>query len=218
MNNYTVYKHTSPSGKIYVGITSRNPIKRWNGGTGYINNEYFTRAINKYGWNNIQHEILFTGLSKEEAETKEIELIALYRSDERDYGYNIQHGGNAIGKHAEETKMKIGKANKGKLPWNTGKHRDEETRKKLSDYHTGTHLSQETKQKISLAHKGRKQDAEVVRKRAESCRKKVKCVETGEVFASVKQAGCFAKVVSTAVSACLKGKTQTAGGYHWEYV
>ena len=30
-NNFTVYKHTSPNGKVYIGITMQNPIRRWNG-------------------------------------------------------------------------------------------------------------------------------------------------------------------------------------------
>lgn len=47
MNNYIVYKHTSPSGKIYIGITSKVPRKRWSNGNGYLNNDYFTKAIKK---------------------------------------------------------------------------------------------------------------------------------------------------------------------------
>ena len=69
---YTVYKHTTPSGKIYIGITSNDPKYRWKNGYGYMNNKYFFNAIKKYGWNNISHEILFTGLSEEEAYSKEI--------------------------------------------------------------------------------------------------------------------------------------------------
>lgn len=48
MNNYTVYMHIAPNNKIYIGITSKKPKYRWNNGTGYINNDYFTRAIKKY--------------------------------------------------------------------------------------------------------------------------------------------------------------------------
>lgn len=29
MNNYIVYKHTIPSEKVYIGITSMKPEKRW---------------------------------------------------------------------------------------------------------------------------------------------------------------------------------------------
>lgn len=68
-------------------------------------------AILKYGWNNIEHELLYSGLSKEEAEAKEIELIAFYGSVEN--GYNIDHGGNTTGTHSIETRNKISIANKG---------------------------------------------------------------------------------------------------------
>ena len=163
--SYTVYKHISPSGKIYIGITSKKPEKRWNGGLGYLHNEYFLRAIHKYGWENIKHEILFNDLTKEEAEQKEIELIAQYKSDEKEYGYNIQHGGSSNGKHSEETKIKIGLANKGRHPWTYGNHHSEETKAKISDYHKETHLAEETKQKISEALKGRKQDVVTIQKR-----------------------------------------------------
>lgn len=66
MNDYSVYCHTSPSGKKYVGI-SKNPVKRWNSGRGYSKNYRFARAINKYGWDSFRHEILADGLSAEEA-------------------------------------------------------------------------------------------------------------------------------------------------------
>ena len=51
-NNYTVYMHISPSNKRYIGITSKSVNKRWNNGLGYIKNDHFWRAIQKYGWNN----------------------------------------------------------------------------------------------------------------------------------------------------------------------
>lgn len=178
MGNYVVYKHTSPSGKVYIGITSKKPYKRRNGGLGYINNAHFTRAINKYGWNNIIHEIVFTGLSKEEAEAKEIELIAYYKSDNRAYGYNIEHGGNSVGKMAEETKLKIGVANKGKTPWILGKHHSEETKNKIREAQKGRKLSDEIKRKISVAHKGKKQSKESIEKRVKKLRGQKRTAET----------------------------------------
>lgn len=95
MNNktYVVYSHTSPSNKKYIGITRQIPTKRWANGNGYKNNKYFSKAIEKYGWNNIKHEILFEGLSHDEACNKEIELIARYNTTNKDYGYNITKGG-----------------------------------------------------------------------------------------------------------------------------
>lgn len=55
---YTVYMHVSPSGKRYIGITSQKVEKRWANGKGYKTQQYFYRAIKKYGWNNFQHIIV----------------------------------------------------------------------------------------------------------------------------------------------------------------
>ena len=91
---FTVYMHTSPNGKRYIGITSQRPVRRWgSNGYGYIDNLYFWRAIQKYGWDNFKHEILFEDLTKEEAEQKEIELIAFYDSTNPSKGYNMTAGG-----------------------------------------------------------------------------------------------------------------------------
>lgn len=113
--NYVVYKHTSPSGKVYIGITCQNPPeKRWMNGRGYKYNEYFSRAISKYSWQNFLHEILIENLTQQEAEQKEIELIAYYKSADRNFGYNLDLGGTGAGKVSEETKRKMSEAGKGK--------------------------------------------------------------------------------------------------------
>ena len=95
---YYVYKHTFPNKKIYIGITSLNPKNRWESGSGYAKQKFMHNAITKYGWNNIKHEILFINLTKEEAEQKEKELIAYYKSNIKEYGYNIDNGGLGNGK------------------------------------------------------------------------------------------------------------------------
>ena len=65
---YTVYRHTSPSGKIYIGITKHLNVKiRWCNGSSYVGCPIFYKAILKYGWDNIKHEILFNNLTKERA-------------------------------------------------------------------------------------------------------------------------------------------------------
>lgn len=90
---YCVYKHTGPSGKVYIGITKRKPQKRWNSGRGYVDNRYFYRAIQKYGWENFKHEIIADGLDKEEASEMERKLISEYDSTNPEVGYNIEAGG-----------------------------------------------------------------------------------------------------------------------------
>ena len=67
MKRWILYRHTSPSGKVYIGITSKSVNKRWNGGRGYKTCIYFYNAILKYGWDNIKHEILFTDLEEKRA-------------------------------------------------------------------------------------------------------------------------------------------------------
>ncbi len=99
---YTVYKHTSPNGKIYIGITEGVVEKRWHNGRGYMYNTHFYNAIKKYGWNNFKHEILYKNLTAEEAAKKEIELIKLYHSDDREKGYNVSPGGNLISSSSKD--------------------------------------------------------------------------------------------------------------------
>lgn len=105
--SYCVYKHTFPNEKVYIGITHLKPERRWRQGKAYKHNKYLTNAVLKYGWDNIKHDILYDGLSKEEAEEKEKELILLYNSINRKYGYNLDFGGNSVGKHTKVTRLKI---------------------------------------------------------------------------------------------------------------
>ena len=54
-----IYKHTSPSGLSYIGITkNKNPNTRWLNGRGYIDNPKFYCAIMLWGWDNFTHEII----------------------------------------------------------------------------------------------------------------------------------------------------------------
>ena len=107
--NFIVYKHTSPSGKIYIGITCKKPKVRWNNGNGYKHNGHFYRAIKLYGWDNILHEVLFENLNKEEAILTEKFYIALYDSTDPLKGYNITYGGDhcTIESSIEKEKIRI---------------------------------------------------------------------------------------------------------------
>lgn len=93
MGLYCVYKHTAPSGKVYIGITCRRPEKRWSNGHGYAQNKHFSNAINLYGWENFKHEILAENMSKEDACEMERNLIKKYQSNKTEYGYNRSTGG-----------------------------------------------------------------------------------------------------------------------------
>lgn len=91
---YFVYKHTCPNNKVYIGVTcSEEAEYRWISGWGYRKNKKFYDDIQKFGWDNIQHEILYANLPPQEAAQKEKELIAFYNSNNFEYGYNIDKGG-----------------------------------------------------------------------------------------------------------------------------
>ena len=70
---FCVYEHIFPNCKRYIGITSKKPMVRWENGKGYTKEHQSAMyyAIQKYGWDNIQHNILFTDLTKQEAQHKE---------------------------------------------------------------------------------------------------------------------------------------------------
>lgn len=106
---WSVYKHTNKiNNKVYIGITN-NISRRWsNYGNTYKDKDEsgkykqpaFANALDKYpDWDNDwKHEILFENLTYESACEKEIELIALYRSNvsrwhDEAMGYNMTDGG-----------------------------------------------------------------------------------------------------------------------------
>lgn len=104
---YTVYKHTNKiNGKVYIGITGQNVKRRWQNGAGYYGT-YFYNAINKYGWDGFEHEILYENISMKEACRIEKELICKYKSNQRELGYNIAEGGQIVSGSRE----RVGKLN-----------------------------------------------------------------------------------------------------------
>lgn len=241
---YTVYKHTLPreiskkdNDMVYIGITSWMPEKRWQNGRGYYKQSRFYNAIKKYDWNNFKHEILFKGLTKEEAEQKEIELIAEYQSNNRKFGYNIANGGNCVGTVSEETKKKISQANMGNQ-YGKGNILSEEHKKRISEAMKGNqhtkgrkmpeHVKQillqsrqneEVRRKISVANTGKKHSEETKKKLSESHKglgvKRVVCVETGVFYDSIKEASKQLNLKGHHIGTCCSGDRQTCGGFHW---
>lgn len=162
---YTIYCHLFPNGKRYIGLT-RNRLSRRFGGNGnhYKGCILVDRAINKYGWENIEHIILDTATTKEEAEAKERQYIREYDSDNPKHGYNVLPGGDVSTNDANaEMRYKLGNG------WR-GKNRTEEEKRKIGEGvkrtfdrpekngHIGLRASEETKRKMSKAHKARWDD------------------------------------------------------------
>lgn len=225
MENYKVYMHIFPNSKKYIGITCRSVKHRWNNGKNYRENQpLIHNAIEKYGWENIKHKILFEGLTKDQAEQKEVELIAFYKSNQKEYGYNIESGGKARGRVSEETKKKISNSEKGKKV-------SLETRKKISlaqmgdkNNNYGKHWTEERKKKLSTKTSGKNHwmygkhwSNEMKAKFSKANKIKILCVEQNKIYESITSASKINNVAGQSISACAKHKRKTAGGYHWEY-
>lgn len=200
MKNYCVYMHTNRvNGKRYIGITGQQPEKRWLNGAGYRCCPYFSKAIDKYGWDAFQHEILYSRLTQAEAANLEAELIAKYKTTDRAFGYNASPGGVAPSP-TPETREKIRTAN-------LGKTLSKATRAKLRALALGRDMPQVTREKISRTMKGR----------AAANRSAVVCMETGRVYQSMEHAARDVGVARPGISLCCHGRQETAGGYHWRF-
>ena len=227
---WTIYCHIAIDGRRYVGITSNNPKRRWDCGRGYKSNLLFYNYIKKYGWNNIKHEILFDNLTEEEAKEKEIYYIKLWNTQNKQYGFNLTAGGDSgnspneetrkkmsIARRkriiSEETKLKISNSVRGEKNGFYGKTHTKEAREKISQaqkcrvgYYKGKTLTEEHKRKIGL--KSLYRNA-----------KKVRCIETGEVYLSIGDASKEYNIKNqTSIGMCCKKQRKTAHGLHWEYI
>lgn len=189
-----VYVHTNKiNGKRYVGQT-HDVNERWACNGIRYKKQMFGKAIEKYGWENFSHRYL--EVPDEEVNAVEQILIDYWHTTDPRYGYNLTPGGSAP----------------------TGP----EVWKKISESLKGRTFSEEHKKHISESKKGQglgvKNPAKGRKGEENGRSKKIKCVETGEVFGCIRDAQQWlleTKGVKGAVGRSLKtGKK--AGGYHWQ--
>jgi group I intron endonuclease len=103
------------SKKCYVGQTRHSTLeKRWNRTLSNVHaNGHLSKAIRKYGPDQFQRTILSYASCQEELDLLERFWIAFYRSNQRQYGYNLQAGGVLWrGNHTLEVRKRIGKSSK----------------------------------------------------------------------------------------------------------
>ena len=109
-NNYSVYQHVTPDGLYYFGQTN-NIKRRWrNNGAGYKGTALYP-YIEKYGWDNIKHIVLFREQTRENAFFIENFLIETAREDRvcinKNRSGNISKEEGYIKKYREEHKDNI---------------------------------------------------------------------------------------------------------------
>lgn len=224
-------------------MTCKNPNYRFGkNGKNYIGCPLFWSAIQKYGWDNFKHEIMHEGLTKNEAEQKERELIRQYQSNNQQYGYNLDDGGHSCGMHSERTRKKMSESHKGKHHdaetiakisiSNSGKKRSDEMKAKYREAHRGKVLSEEHKRHIGLSCSGEnngmygkhhnedtkaKISAAVSGKNSGKA-KRVRCVETNQIFDTATEASRYCGVHRNTISQCCLGKIETVKGKHFIYL
>lgn len=212
---YCVYMHTNKiNGKKYIGITSQKPEYRWSNGEGYRGCPYLYHAIKKYGWDVFSHEILFSGLELQEAEQKEIELIAEHKSNQKEYGYNVSNGGNCQGKMSEETKRKISDTLKGRQF--TEEHRKKKSQAQMGErnHRFGKHHTKDEIEKI------RKANIEHPNRGAIPPRKVNQYDLQGNFIKTWNRMGDIKRELGIRhcnISDCCRGRQKTSGGYIWRY-
>ena len=179
----------------------------------------------------------------EEARKKMREHHADFRG-EKSPNYGRKFPGRGKGRVlSEETRRKIGVANKGKckgrVPWNKGIPMDEETKGKLRQLNVGEknpfygrkhskesiekmreshkNMSEETKEKIRESKKNLSKESRY--KLSESSTKhRVLCIETNVIYRNAKEASVKTRVHKDSIGNCCRGTQKTAGGYHWQYL
>lgn len=106
MYEWKVYYHLFPNGKYYIGITSSPTIEdRFKNGNGYSTQPVYA-AIKKYGWENIQHGLIASNLTFEEANNFESLLIRKLNTI-LPYGYNATYGGEGSKIYTEQDYINI---------------------------------------------------------------------------------------------------------------
>ena len=149
---YTVYIHRNKTnGKVYVG-RCLSVKRRWeSNGRGYKrgNNTRFKEALQKYGWDGFEHIVCKEGLSKEEADSLEKELIAKNNAL-GDGGYNMTNGGDGVSglkmSLESKTRMSIAAKKRPKESW----AKSLEYRKNRSNYNKRLGITVASRPKLKV--------------------------------------------------------------------
>ena len=138
----TIYKLTSPSGKIYIGQTTNLKDRKR---CLYNTNKYYSghkldNAIKKYGIENFKYEILVQlemedkFLLREHLDVLESQYIEKYNSYNNGYNMTLGGSGSKGCFQTEESRKKISEKAKGRKGSMLGKHLTEEQKRKVSEF------------------------------------------------------------------------------------
>lgn len=202
--------------KKYIG-QSVNIHNRWRQHKNELNsnmhfNDYLQKSWNKYGAENFRFYVL-EYCDVDRLDNLEVYYINLYKTLNRNHGYNLTSGGSDNKIYSNETRIRISNALKG--------HKVSlESRIKISKNHAdvsgdkngmyGRRHSEEAKQRVGQANKGR------VSARRNNCT--VYCIELEQIFNDATTAGKILNLDSSAILKCCRGERKTCGNYHWKFI
>lgn len=225
-NIYVVYGHYNTKTEMwYCGQSKyfKNINMRWRDGKEYTkkkknryDNPKFAPAIIKYGWECFEHYIFgyYTADKVDDAERYWIGRKGSFTN-----GYNCNTGGQTNKIFSDETRRKMSEANKRRNLSGANNPMYGKPGTKL-----GVKMSEETKRKISEGIKNSPNFKACIRKGKDNVTsKKVIAISINEGillkrFDCVDDAGrVFGAMNGSTISACCKGKRQSAYGYFWKY-
>lgn len=212
--------------KVYIG-QSKDIMERWRDHVRRLkkqkhDNHYLQNAWNKYGAEAFCFNILET-CEPDFNTLNELEVKWINKKNALDdkYGYNIASGGGNANPYAgmdeERLKKHCEAVRKRQLEYYKtheapfkGRHLPEAAKKYLSEINTG--------EKSPMFGKKRPDHSKNMSGSGNPRARKVRCIETGEIFGCIKEAASKYGVHNTNIIQMLSGAQKTAGGKTWEYV
>lgn len=82
--------------QCYIGITEQRVLDRWTKGNNYRQQRRFGSALRKYGWDAFDHHVLAFGDSRAALERVEIRAIRCAGGHRSRYTYNLSPGGDLV--------------------------------------------------------------------------------------------------------------------------
>lgn len=228
---FVIYKFQNLiDGKIYIGKTARTLSERLKEHLKKSIPCYIDRAINKYGIENFDFDIIADADTEKELNKLEKFFIKFFGCKFPD-GYNLTDGGEGIlgYKAPSALSQRLSEQHKGRPV--TQKQRQAISKKLKEREFTAEHkanisaaklghsVDNDTREKLRNANLEKKHSAATRLKMSNSNKNKraVICQETGKIFESIRAAAKWCGVYNNKISVACKNQNRTAGDYHWQY-
>ena len=174
---YVVYQHVTPDGMYYFGQT-QNVERRWSNNGAEYKGTTLQPYIEKYGWENIQHIVLFRDKTKEDALWIENFLIETARED----GVCINKNRSGLISKEEGYKQQYYEDNKDKIKAQSKQYYEDNKDKIKQYYEQHKDKKREHDRQYREKNKDKKREYDRQRYQRKKLEKQLKEVETTPLF------------------------------------